>query len=97
MELISNNITTAELRHLVYLHYKIRVAPNATREHLEALLSLDIHKTPQHGLNTLRDRLIEFIADNKHRLAIGCNGQCYTHTDAVVAACYLQYLEANHG
>lgn len=82
-----------ELRQLVYVHYNIRVHPNAPKEHLVALLSLDRLTTPQHEMNKIRDQIKEFVRDNKDRLSLFCDGDCYKHSDAVVLDCYKNFLE----
>jgi hypothetical protein len=82
-----------ELRHLVYVHYNIRVHPNAPKKHLVELLSLEKLSTPQHDMNNIRDQIIEFVRSNKDKLSLFCDGDCYKHADAVVLDCYKNFLE----
>ena len=86
-----------ELRYLVYTHYNIRVHPNAPKEHLVELLTLERTGTPQHELNNIRDQIIDFVKQNKARLSLFCDGNCYKHSDAVVLDCYKNFLENSDG
>ncbi len=38
--------------------------------------------------NELRDIVMRFIAENRNELSLACDGNCYAHSDAVVAGCY---------
>ena len=86
-----------ELRHLVYVHYNVRVHPGAPKEHLVKLLTLEKLGTPQHELNRIRDQIIAFVKENKSRLSLFCDGNCYKHSDAVVLDCYKNFLESGDG
>lgn len=81
-----------ELAHLVWRNLRVRVSPRVPVEELEQLLSLQRDTTPQHEINRMRDQIKQFVTENRDRLSLFCDGNCYNHTDGVVVACYLKFL-----
>ncbi len=90
-------MTKAELRHLVWEHYGVRVDHLATKEHMEDLLMLRVRETPGNRVTYMRKRLIAYVAQHKDRLSLFCVGDCYQHEDAIVLNCYAQLKEAQRG
>lgn len=86
-------VNSNELRHLVYKFYGVRVHPNAPREHLLKLLNMETRRTAQHELNNVRNRIQKFVTENKDRLSLFCDGNCYQHSDGVVLSCYKYFME----
>lgn len=82
-----------ELAYLVWRNLGVRVSRQVTISHMEDLLSLEVHSTPQHEINKLRDKIIAHVVANKNCLSLFCDGDCYKHTDGVVLACYKKYQE----
>ena len=86
-------MTKSEARHLVWKHYGIRPAHTVGLVHLENLLLYKESKTPENKVNKLREVLIEYVAKNRGRLSLYCDGNCNNHMDAVVLNCYSQLIE----
>lgn len=84
-----------ELRHLIYQHYRIRVSPAATEQHMIDLLNTKVVVTPQHKVNQMRDEVSEYVAKYRDQLSLWCDGKCYNHTDVMVVNCYQNLLEHN--
>lgn len=83
-------MTRAELRHIVWQQLGVRVSPNTTVEQMERLLHYQLQPDdlPVSPINRLRDEIIQFIENNKDRLSLPCDGDCYQHTDAMVLNCH---------
>lgn len=82
-----------ELKHLVWQHYRIRVAPTATKEHLRALLDMRERGTDTSEINAMREELIDFITRNTDRLSLSCDGNCWNHHDGLVLQCHAKLLQ----
>lgn len=83
-------LTRAELRHIVWEQLGMRVAPEVTVQQMEDLLHyrLDSQDLPANPVNDMRDQIIAFIQDNRDRLSLPCDGDCYQHADAMVLNCH---------
>ena len=82
-----------ELRHIVLEQMDVRVDPSADKESLHDLLQYRIKKLPESPINKLRDELISFIKENRSKLSLPCDGDCYQHHDGVVIYCHKKLLE----
>jgi hypothetical protein len=88
-------LTKRELRQVAWSQLGVRVSPEATAEEVHSLLRYekDPEDLPDNAVNNLRDTLISFINENKEKLSLPCNGNCYEHGDGVVTFCYRQFKE----
>ena len=86
-----------ELRHIVLQQMETRVDPSVPEEELHDFLQYKQDVIPQTPINQMRDQLITFIGNNRSRLSLPCNGNCYEHHDGVVLFCYKQLLEEENG
>lgn len=91
-------LTRAEMRHIVWEQLGIRVAPQVTVQQMEDLLHYRIgpEGLPHNPINDMRNRIISFIRENRDRLSLPCDGDCYQHGDAMVLNC-LNLLRGTHG
>ena len=90
------HLTTAELRHIVWLQLGLRVAPSVTDAQMRDLLSykLDARDLPPNPVNQARDEIIQYIQKNRERLSLPCDGDCYQHPDGMVLHCHATFKEA---
>lgn len=86
-----------ELRHIVLEQMDVRVDPSVDTEKLHDFLQYRTRSIEQTPINNMRDKLITFIEENRSRLSLPCNGNCYEHHDGVVLFCYQQLLEERNG
>lgn len=53
---------------------------------------------PRSPVDDKRDAIIDYIKENRNRLSLYCDGNCYNHHDGVVLYCYnLLIKERDHG
>lgn len=88
--------TLSELRHRIWDESGIRVSHSASREQLEAFIQYK-KDVPESPVNGLRDKIISFIKQNRNRLSLSCDGDCYQHHDGVVLFCHSQLIEEPNG
>ena len=88
--------TQSELRHRVWDESDIRVSHSASREQIEAFIQYK-KNVPESPVNALRDEIISFINQNRNRLSLPCDGDCYQHHDGVVLFCHSQFIEESNG
>ena len=86
-----------ELRHIVLEQMGVRVDPSTSAEEMHNFLQYRTRSIEQTPINKMRENLITFIEDNRSRLSLPCNGNCYEHHDGVVLFCYRQLLEEENG
>jgi len=86
-----------ELRHIVLEQTGVRVSPSTKLEDLHSFLQFNLEEIPETPINQMRNSLIAFIENNRSRLSLPCNGNCYEHHDGVVLFCYKQLLEEENG
>ena len=84
-----------ELLHIVYEQLGLRIDPRTPKEDLHKLLQYKVKTLPNTPINEMRNRLMTFIENNRSRLSLPCNGNCYEHHDGVVLYCHRQLLEEN--
>lgn len=90
--------TRAEMRHLIWKHYGLRVGHDLTKKQLDDVLMLRVTAVPVNPVNIMRDKITAYIKANKSRLSLPCDGDCYNHSDGVVMACWeLFNKEENRG
>ena len=82
-----------ELRHIVLEQMDVRVDPSVGVGDLHDFLQYRSRHVRETPINQMRDTLMEFIKENRSRLSLPCNGNCYEHHDGVVLFCYNQLLE----
>jgi len=87
----------AELRHIVWEQLDIRVNPNTTAEQMHALLQYETQAIADNPINDMRNQLMSFINDNKNRLSLPCDGNCFNHADGVVLYCHTKLMEGTNG
>jgi len=66
---------------------------STTQMHEFLQYKADVAPSP---VNAMRDDLIEFITNNRNRLSLPCDGDCYQHVDGVVLFCHAALLEDNN-
>jgi hypothetical protein len=81
-----------ELRHAVFRARGKWPCRSSTAEQLHEMLW---HKTPVSTgpIHALRDTLVEYINEHSENLSLHCDGDCTKHPDAVVVACYMEYID----
>jgi hypothetical protein len=89
------DLTRAELRHIVWQQLGIRVSPAATVEQMQDLLSYKLYgrDLPSNPVNALRDKIVAYIQENRDRLSLPCDGNCYNHPDGMVLNCNETFKE----
>ena len=85
----------AELQQRVWDHTNKRVSLDIPREQIKRIIQYK-DNVPESRVNTLRDELILFIEENRNRLSLSCNGDCYQHHDGVVLSCHAQFIEDSY-
>ena len=86
-----------ELRHIVWEQMGVRVSPSASPEQLHDFLQYKTNVVPQSPINVMRDNLNEFIENNRNKLSLPCDGDCYKHHDGQVVFCHNQLMEEPNG
>ena len=86
-------IKLQELRHIVLEQMGTRPSLKASEENLYSFLNYETACIEENEFNNYRDQIMEFIRENKGRLSLPCNGNCYEHTDATVLFCHKQLME----
>ena len=97
MSIDVKDIGPAELRHIVWKQMDVRPDPSTEVGQLHAFLQYKTNDIPKSSIDEMREELVNFINENRNRLSLPCDGNCYEHTDGVVLACYQNYQEDNNG
>jgi hypothetical protein len=81
-----------ERRQIVWDQLGLRIGYNIPPDDVEQLLAYDIAEVPDSPMNGARDDIMSFINNNRDRLSLRCDGNCYAHSDGMVTNCYRQLL-----
>lgn len=84
----------SELQQVAWNTMNVRISGNVPKEQMHDFLQYK-ESVDESSVNTLRNELIEFIGENKSRLSLPCDGDCYQHHDGVVLYCHRALLEDN--
>jgi len=88
----------SELLHIVWEQMGVRACPSTPVEQLHDFLQYKTDEVPNSALNPIRDKLTEYIKENRNKLSLPCDGNCYNHHDGVVVYCHSKLMEEkNYG
>ena len=82
-----------ELRYIVWEQTDRRVCSSAKNEQLHDFLQYKTCEVPESPINVIRNKLINYIEENKNKLSLPCDGNCYNHHDGIVVYCHSKLLE----
>jgi hypothetical protein len=89
--------TQEELRHIVWEQMGVRACATVPDEQLHEFLQYKRDEITPSPINKMRDELMTFIEENRNRLILPCDGDCYSHHDGVVIHCHRQLKEKKNG
>ena len=89
-----SRLTLPELRHIVWEQLGIRAPLTTPPIKLHNLLDYTIAAEDLASglINSMRDKITEYILGHEGRLSLPCHGQCYEHSDGVVLNCYIELV-----
>ena len=97
MKLINPPLKPLELLHVAWVTHGKRIDVHENPEQIQALLSYKEDEVPKSPFNPMRDEIMLYIKEHKNMLSLPCDGNCYGHTDGVVAFCHQQLMEDQNG
>lgn len=81
-----------ELLEIVWQQLGIRASPTLKPVQLrEALWYNSSAAEPDNPVNPIRRTIMGFIRENSSNLSLPCDGNCFSHSDARVLACFLEF------
>ena len=86
-----------ELLHVAWEQHGRRIAMHENPGQIQELLSYKDDEVQSSPFNPMRDEIMLYIKDRKNMLSLPCDGNCYGHTDGVVAFCHQQLMEDQNG
>lgn len=95
----SNNppLKPLELLHVAWVESGKRINVHENPEQIQGLLSYKEDELPMSPFNPMRDEIMLYIKEHRNMLSLPCDGDCYSHTDGVVAFCHQQLMEDRNG
>lgn len=92
-EITIDQLGPEELRQITWNQMGERIAHNVPPEHIEEFLAYERKELPQSPMNKARVTLSAYIKKYENQLSLRCDGNCFAHSDGMVASCYRQYLQ----
>ena len=90
-------LSPLELLHVAWEECGKRIAIHENPKQIQELLLYKKDEVTDSPFNVMRDEIMQYIKDKRNMLSLPCDGNCYGHTDGVVAFCHQQLMEDRNG